>query len=107
MDEARTVNRAEVREIADLYLARLDERLERRLGEFKAEFKAELKADLATLRVEMKDDLAGLRVETKDGLAALRVETADRHKDVLRWLFIFWAGTLIPLAGLFVALAKL
>lgn len=85
VDEARSMNRAEVREIADLYLARLDERLERRLAEVKAELKAELKA----------------------GLGELRVEMADRHRDLLRWLFVFWAGTLVPLAGLFVALGKL
>lgn len=98
VDEARTVNRAELREIADLYLARLDERLERRLAEseaklkaefkadlaaFKAELKAELTVDLGAVRAAIKEDLAALRVETKEDLAALRVETRAELSRIL------------------------
>ncbi|MBI2074116.1 MAG: hypothetical protein HYT81_13965 [Gemmatimonadetes bacterium] len=53
------------------------------------------------------------RIDNKmtTGFAAVRVEMADRlsvqDRDLLRWLFIFWAGTIIPLAGLMIALIKL
>ena len=38
---------------------------------------------------------------------AVRAEAATKHADILKWMFIFWIGTLAPLAGLIVALTKL
>lgn len=39
--------------------------------------------------------------------ADLRVEIAAQRSDIIKWMFIFWAGTIIPLAALMVALVKL
>ena len=64
------MNRAEIREVADLYFARFEARLEK-------------------------------------GLAELRTEMAAQRADLIKWMFIFWAGTVIPLAGLAIALARL
>ena len=61
--ETAKVNRAEIREVADLYFARFDARLEKGLAEVRAE--------------------------------------------LIKWMFIFWAGTVVPLAGLIVALSRL
>lgn len=100
VNEGATVNRSEVRELADLYLSRLDERLERRLADQDAKLERRL--------VEFES-----RIDSKmtAGFAAVRVEMADRlsvqYRDLLRWLFIFWAGTIIPLAGFMIALIKL
>ena len=41
--------------------------------------------------------------ETK---AEFRVESASQRSDLIKWMFIFWAGTIIPLAALMVALVK-
>jgi hypothetical protein len=62
-EEAATVNRLAVREVADLYFERFDARLEKGLAEVRAE--------------------------------------------LIKWMFIFWAGTIIPLAGLAIALSRL
>jgi hypothetical protein len=80
-EEAATVNRAAVREVADLYYARFDARLEKGL----AEVRAELAKEAAQLRTEM----------------------ANQRADLVKWMFLFWAGTIIPLAGLMIALIKL
>ena len=80
-EEAATVNRAAVREVADLYYARFDARLEKGLAEVRAELAKEL--------------------------GQLRSEAAGKHADLIKWMFIFWIGTLVPLAGLIVALTKL
>jgi len=66
---ASLVNRAAVREIADLYLARSDSRLDLRVAE-------------------------------------LRQEMAVMRADLLKWMFLFWAGTVIPLAGLILAIGR-
>ena len=73
-DEAATVSRVQVREIADLYFERFDAHLEKRLGDLRAE---------------------------------LRTEMANQRAELIKWMFIFWAGTVVPLAGLMVALVKL
>ena len=40
------------------------------------------------------------------GLAELRAEMAAQRADLIKWMFIFWVGTIVPLAGLLVALLK-
>src|SRR5262245_21106189 len=80
-DEAAHVNRTAVREVADLYFARFEARLEKGLAE--------------------------VRAEMKEGLAELRREMANQRADLVKWMFLFWAGTVIPLAGLAIALIKL
>ena len=115
--EARDVNRAEVRELAELYLSRFDERMAARFVEQDAKIELRLakqdsKIDrLGEQMTKLESRVSALEVRVDAGFAAVRVEMADRlstqHKDLLRWLFVFWAGTIIPLAGLMVALIKL
>jgi hypothetical protein len=83
-EETATVNRAAVREVADLYFERFNAQLEKGLAEVRAEFGGKLDR----------------------GLAEVRSELANQHADLIKWMFIFWAGTVIPLAGLAVALTK-
>jgi hypothetical protein len=70
--------RADLRELNELNFARFDAKLEQRL----AELRAELRGDMGRLQVDM---------------GRLRV-------DLLRWMFGFWATTMLTLAGLTIAL---
>ena len=74
--------RADLRELNELNFARFDAKLEQRL----AELRAELDQRLAELRAELREDMSRLRV------------------DLLRWMFGFWATTMLTLAGLTIAL---
>lgn len=85
VEQSSDQDMARLRELAELYYQRFDSRLEQRLAETKAELRSEFKDDLSTLRVEM----------------------ASQRSDLLKWMFIFWAGTVLPLAGLLIALVKL
>jgi hypothetical protein len=78
--------RADLRELNELNYARFDAKLEQRL----AELRAELRQEIAELRAE-------IRTELRTGLHSLRA-------DLLRWMFGFWATTLLTLAGLIIAL---
>ena len=74
--------RTDLRELNELNFARFDAKLEQRL----AELRAELRQEIAGLRAEFRTELHGLRA------------------DLLRWMFGFWATTLLTLAGLMIAL---
>lgn len=91
-EEAAAVNRAAVREVADLYFARFEARLEKGL--------AELRAELAAMRSEMDRRFAEARAEVD-------ARMANQRADLVKWMFMFWVGTIVPLAGLMIALAKL
>ena len=67
--------RTDLRELNELNFARFDAKLEQRLAELRAELLIELRRETAQLRVEL-----------------------------LRWMFGFWASTLLAIAGLFVGL---
>ncbi len=120
-EEAATVNRATVREVADLYFQRFEALLDKGLAETRAHFDRELsevrahsERGLAETRAHSDQGLAEGRAYSDRGLAAVRAEIAglrtdmaNQRADLLKWMFIFWAGTVIPLAGLAIALTKL
>jgi hypothetical protein len=91
-EEAATVNRAAVREVADLYFER---------------FNAHLEKGLAEVRSEMKQGFAEVRAEMNQRIAEVRSEMANQRADLIKWMFIFWVGTVVPLAGLLIALTRL
>ena len=93
------MNRAAVREVADLYFARFDARLEKGL--------AEVRAEMAKESGQLRAEIADVRSGVAEGLGKVRSEMAAKHADLIKWMFIFWIGTLVPLAGLLVALTKL
>lgn len=61
----------------------------------------------ARFEARLEKGLAEVRAETQVGLAAVRAEMAGQRAELIKWMFIFWAGTVIPLAGLLIALTKL
>ena len=67
--------RGDLRELNELNFARFDAKLEQRLAELRAE-----------LRTELRTELHGLRA------------------DMIRWMFGFWATTMLTLASLMIAL---
>jgi len=99
--------------------AQLEARLENSLAQLGAKSKqqiAEIRADfrqeIARLESKLEQHLAALRSELTHGIAELRGELrAEFHTKlaaletkIIRWMFVFWVGTLVPLAGLILAL---
>jgi len=72
--------RSELRELNELNFARFDAKVEQRIAEVKA---------------EVRHEVGGLQVS----LAALRA-------DLIKWMFIFWAGTTMTVLGTTLALLK-
>ena len=70
--------RSELRELNDQNFAKFAALLEQRI----AEVKAELRTEITELRTEIRADIAALRA------------------DIIKWMFLFWAGTALTVVGL-------
>ena len=81
-------HRSDLRELNELNFARFDAKLEQRV----AELRSELKQEIASLRGD-------LRTELHVGLAALETK-------LIRWMFVFWAGSTLTILGTMLALLK-
>lgn len=115
--EANEVNRDAVRELAELFLARSEARIDQRMAELRAEFhsaigglRGELFSAVGELRGELHSGLASLRGELHSQGATLRGDVnaslANQRAELLKWMFLFWAGTVVPLAGLILAIRR-
>jgi hypothetical protein len=94
----RTLNRTEFRQIAESYFDRFDALLRQEGARVDGAIHG-LRKDLTRLEIQLGSALAEQRAEFKAGLA-------DQRADLLKWMFLFWAGTVMPLAGLMVALSR-
>jgi ABC-type phosphate transport system auxiliary subunit len=82
------------------YKADLRDLIEVQAQRFRAELRqatAELRGDL---RTEMHGELATVRTEMHTGFALLRTEMANLRAELIKWMFLFWLGTVgVTLAG--------
>ncbi len=77
--------RADLRELNELNFQRFDAKLEQRL--------AELRADMRLEMGESKNELVRAIGEVRTALVAL-------ESRLVRWTFLFWAGTALAVIGL-------
>jgi CRP-like cAMP-binding protein len=118
--------RADLRELNELNFQRFDAKVEQRFAE--ADAKLERRFAQADVKLEQRFAHAEAKVEQRfaefdakierrfvqadakldTSVAALREEIrtglVDRHVSVLKWMFTFWIATLVPLAGLILAM---
>ena len=73
-----TAYRADLREFNELNFARFDAKLEQRLSD---------------LRLEFRGELSDLRAEMRTGIAAVRADVGAVKADMIKWMFLFWAGS--------------
>lgn len=89
------------------FRAQLRDTNDRNWDRFRADLntaKAELRTEIAGLRGDLESGLAALRgdlrSEFQTGIGALRTEMHTELRIQLRWMFGFWATTLLAIAGL-------
>ena len=79
--------RSEFRELFEVNFARFDAKLEQRIAELRAEFTTQI----AELRAAFTTQIAELRAEFK---AELSGRIAGLETRLIRWMFLFWVGTI-------------
>ena len=94
--------RADLRELNELKFARFDAKLEQRI--------AGVEARIDGLEAKIKGSEVRLEARLETGRAQLEARLEKRIGDVrvelLRWMFVFWAGTVVPLGALIFALRR-
>ena len=91
--------RSELRELNELNFARFDAKLEQRIAELRAEFRQEIARLESSLNQSIAELRGELRVEFHTGLAALETK-------LVRWMFVFWAGSTLTILGTMLALLQ-
>jgi DNA anti-recombination protein RmuC len=94
--------RSDLRELNELNFARFDAKLEQRV----AELDSKLEQRLAQFEAKLEQRTAELRAEFQHGIAALDSKLERRITELIKWMFVFWIGTVGPLAGLIIALSR-
>lgn len=91
---------------AQSVLTTIKERSEQQEAKFVHRFasKEDLKG-LAT-REDLLKGLYSLKEEVMREIAALRQEVSDLKADMLKWMFIFWTGSTLTIAGMLLAFFK-
>jgi len=100
LNEMDTSYRDDLRDLNELNFARFDAKLEQRASELDA------KMDRVAGKLDAKIDRFASDLDKKIDLrtAELRRDMAAQRANLITWMFVFWAGTVVPLAGLMLAL---
>ena len=101
--------KADLRDLIEVQAQRFDAKLEQRLAETRAnlrseigELRSEMHVGFADLRTEMGAVAAALRTEMGVGFAQVHTKMADLRAELIKWIFLFWLGTVAAtLAGIF------
>lgn len=99
--------RADLRELNEINFGRFDAKLEQRV----AEIDAKLEQRVGALDAKLEQRVAEVRADLKAGLAEVRSEMARNADDLktglLKWMFGFWATTVLGVLGTGVAIISL
>lgn len=83
------------------------ERFQRRLAEEIGKLRTDLLAEIASVRAELGSQIGSVRAELGSQIGSVRAELAGAKADLIRWVFVFWAGQAVLVVGLFGTLLAL
>jgi DNA anti-recombination protein RmuC len=92
--------RADLRELNELNFARFDAKLEQRIAQSEARMERRLseldaKIDRVATELDAKIDRVATELDAKIDRVA-----AELRADLLKWMFLFWLGTVGPILAL-------
>ncbi|MGH7583407.1 MAG: hypothetical protein ACREL5_09300 [Gemmatimonadales bacterium] len=115
LNTADEAYRSELYRVNELNFVRFDARLEQRLAEFRAEvlgrisaFESRIERRIGDFEAKIEQRITAFesRIERRIGDLEAKIEVkietrlARTERRMLRWMFTFWTGQLLALAGL-------
>ena len=95
--------RTDLKEFNELNFARFDAKLDQRF----AEFDAKVERRLAEFEAKMERRMTALEAKVENRLAHFETQLAETKSELIRWMFIFSAPTMLTVLGLGVAVTAL
>lgn len=92
--------KSDLRDLSEVYFARFDAKLEQRAAQLEA------KLDQRTAEPDAKIELRGAELRTEMGAGFARAEVrldaglASLRAELVKWMFLFWAGTALTVVAL-------
>lgn len=117
-NEVDATYRSEFRGLSQAHFGQFDAKLEQRIGQLDAkleqrvgELHAKIDRHVGELRTRIDQRIAEvkgeLRTEMQAGFGALAKDLERQRADLLRWMFLYWAGSVVTTAGLVLTVALL
>lgn len=76
------------------------------IADLRSELKSEietshskLKSEIETSHSNLKSEIEALRLEFKSDNDKMRIEAEKNKADLIKWMFLFWIGTVITILG--------
>jgi hypothetical protein len=85
--------RADLRELNETNFARFDAKVEQRLAELRANLEMKIEQRLAETNTRMDTRFAESEIRMAKGFADVRSDMHSYKAELLKWMFLFWAGT--------------
>ena len=79
-----------------------EERFEKKLEQAKFE----LKEDISDTKAELREEISKVDRRLEQVRAELKTDIANVRADLIKWMFIFWAGQVITITGILIAFLK-
>jgi hypothetical protein len=106
-NQVDTTYRTELRELNEINFARFDDKLERRLGEFRADLDRQLtgldakwEKRFTELETRWEKRLVELDTKWEQRLAGQDIASGNLRDELIKWMFLFWLGTVASMAGI-------
>lgn len=101
--------RRQYREANDLNWERFKEFHRAEQAEFRREMDSrfnDVTGEFARLRAEVAADFDRIRIDVAAQFARVRAEIADFRTEMMKWMFIYWTGSMVTLGGLMIVLLR-
>ena len=82
-------------------IAQLKASLEIEINEIRRSLKDEIEQNRTSLKAEIEQTKASLKSEIEQIKTELKVGIAETKASLIRWMFVFWAGQIAVIIGLF------
>jgi ABC-type phosphate transport system auxiliary subunit len=98
--------RADLLQINELNFSRFDARLEQRVAQVQAKLEQRMGQLESRLQQRMAQFESKLEQRITQVESELDLRIAKTRAELIKWMFVFWVGTLVPLGGLLLFLVR-
>jgi DNA anti-recombination protein RmuC len=105
--------RADLRQLNELNFARFDAKLEQRTTQLEskleqgiARVEQKLEQRIGRVEAELSQRITQVKADLRQSITQLETKIEAHRAELIKWMFVFWAGTVIPVVGMVTLLTR-